>query len=337
MRFIFYVYFVLWFFCNHQAIAESTVEADKKFISIASQNLHRLFDDKDDPLLREKVLSPKDYQANLKKIADRIRDSFNCPDVLLLQEVENKRVLQDLAKKTCIGVKSYKVIFAEGFDSSGIDVGALVAENIHLLSWEQLATDQRLGKTSLPLYTRPPLMLRFSPDATSKIHITAVVVHLRSMVGLYGKHHQRIANKRKAQAEWLGNWVNKRLQANREEYLLVAGDFNAEDNAQGADAMLATIRNVQHNDDTMQLTNLNNLVPEVLRYTYIYKGKKQALDHMLVSQNTLPLVGSYKIIDSLFNWPLSAKFFKQSEHRKYSLDHNGLLLELEVPSHTVEK
>lgn len=339
MRFIFYVYFVLLFFYSQQTIAKSTVEVDTKFISIASQNLHRLFDDKDDPLLREKILSSKVYQANLEKIANHIREAFKCPDVLLVQEVENKKVLKDLAKKTCMGVKSYKVVFAEGFDASGIDVGALISENIHLLGWQQLATDQRLGKTNLPLYTRPPLMMRFSPNANakSKTHITAVVVHLRSMIGLHGKRHQRIVNKRRAQAEWLGGWINKRLKTNSEEYLLVAGDFNAVDNAQGKNAMLATIRNAQHNDDAMKLKNLNNLVPEAQRYTYIYKGKKQALDHMLASHNTLPLIGSYKIIDRLFSGPLYPKSFKQAGHRKYSLDHNGLLLELEIPLHRVEK
>ncbi len=316
--------------CSQLAFAENNSE----LISIASQNLHRLFDDKDDPLLREKIQDTKSYQASLKKIADHFKYAFKCPDILLLQEVENKQVLEDLSNKTCVGIKSYRVILEEGFDASGIDVGALVASNIHLSGWQQLARTQRLGKSQLPLFTRPPLMIRFLPHPEAAVSMTVLVVHLRSMVGLQGKNHQRIAYKRRKQAEWLAAWLKQQLQENSQAYLIIAGDFNAVDNDQDPENTLAIIKNSQSFGElkASQLKNLNKLLPEAQGYTYIYQGKKQALDHMLVSPAIWPLVNSYKVIDVLNAQSLS-KTLPQPIAQLPLLDHNGLLLELKIPQH----
>lgn len=322
---------LLGFVCSQPVFAEN----NSGLISIASQNLHRLFDDKDDSLLREKIQDTKSYQANLGKIADHFKYAFQCPDILLLQEVENKQVLEDLSNETCVGIKSYRVILEEGFDASGIDVGALVASDIHLLGWQQLARTQRLDKPYRPLFTRPPLMIRFLPHPEAAVFMTVLVVHLRSMVGLQGKDHERIAYKRRKQAEWLAAWLKQQLEQNSQAYLIVAGDFNAVDNDQDPENTLAIIKKSQRFGELKpsQLKNLNKLLPEAQNYTYIYKGKKQALDHMLVSHAIWPLVSNYKVIDVLNGKRLS-KSLLQSSTRSPLLDHNGLLLELKIPQHS---
>lgn len=253
-------------------LVEGVADSAKESISIASQNLNRFFDDKDDPQKTDKVLTSEVYQKNLQKISNHFQKAFNCPDIILVQEIENISVLKDLALKTCSEIKSYQAILKEGFDPGGIDVGALVSDHIRLISWYQIGADQYFEDTRHPLYTRPPLFIQFSMARDSSKPVNLVVVHLRSMRGLGGKKHQRIVSKRNQQAAWLGKWVENFLEQNENANLIIAGDFNATGGCVNEHDLMAVICNLSNEDLSQRLINLNHRVSENQRYTYLYGG-----------------------------------------------------------------
>ena len=70
--------------------------------------------------------SPANYQLKLSRIADVITDMPVLPDILVVPETENKKVLDDLAALD--GLSEYKVVHLDSSDepeSRGIDVGLL--------------------------------------------------------------------------------------------------------------------------------------------------------------------------------------------------------------------
>ncbi|HEX8252676.1 MAG TPA: lamin tail domain-containing protein, partial [Thermoanaerobaculia bacterium] len=68
-------------------------------LTVAAQNMLRLFDDENDPLLNEPVTAAAAYEARLAVISQHIRTNLGAPDVLAVSEVENISTLMDLAER----------------------------------------------------------------------------------------------------------------------------------------------------------------------------------------------------------------------------------------------
>lgn len=99
--------------------------------TIAHYNVENLFDTFDDPLINDQDFLPEGnqkwtlerYQKKLKDLA-RVLDTLNA-DILSVCEVENIKVMQDLAKQPQIAKYKYKVAHINSPDARGIDVGFL--------------------------------------------------------------------------------------------------------------------------------------------------------------------------------------------------------------------
>ncbi|MEZ5344883.1 MAG: hypothetical protein R2681_04925 [Pyrinomonadaceae bacterium] len=274
-------------------------------ILIAAFNLENFFDDEENSILAEPEakLTPANFERRLKKASLAIRNALSLPDVLGVIEVENAAVLEKLADSinsdalAASGIDpKYDVILAEGNDPRGIDVGYLVkASKIKVLNFAQLAKDLKLEHPeALPgeaLFSRPPLLAEFeaaSDDPEKSFKFTVIVNHFKSYSGIEEK---RVQDKKRMQSEFLAKFVSEREAEYPDERLILIGDFNSFQFNDGYNDLIGTLKgtpdkNVLSPTETEYQTGLLSLVelttPEN-RYSYIFGGSAQVLDHILVN------------------------------------------------------
>jgi endonuclease/exonuclease/phosphatase family metal-dependent hydrolase len=278
-------------------------------LSVTSQNLKRFFDDRDDGN-KEKVLSTEKYHQRLNQFVTKILHTYQQPDVLMLQEVENIRVLQDISRllKSDHGV-AYLPFLIEGNDSSGIDVGYLIKDSWRVQTLSALFKNTSYGPRNNDLFSRPPLLVKICSSRC----ITLVNLHLRSMRGLRTKNKgKRVASKRQLQAESIARWIQRFQSSDPQALLLIGGDFNALTPADTYFDVVGAIRGDPDNSRTRwksrdlvsrDLIDVTQRIPAMKRYSYKYRGKKQQLDYLLVSSNLLAYLEDveYSVIDYRFS------------------------------------
>ncbi|MBL4606341.1 MAG: hypothetical protein JKY01_00730, partial [Pseudomonadales bacterium] len=181
----------------------------------------------------------------------------------------------------------YAAFLLEGNDISGIDVGFLVNKKLKVKSVSQLGLHTRQVASNAFLFDRPPLLLELDRPECGPEKLSFVVVHNRSFRGLnQPEKRQRVRKKRMEQAEWLGGWVNARLQLHPNEALVLLGDFNA---LPGGVELLRMQRKAS-GGASPSLLDLGLKVPLKERYSFRFRGKKQAIDHMFVTKNLVSFV-----------------------------------------------
>ncbi|MCP4492561.1 MAG: hypothetical protein GY820_35425 [Gammaproteobacteria bacterium] len=277
-------------------------------LTVLTQNLNRLFNDVDDGN-REKVVSSKAYRQRISGIADKIQWQFGFPQIIALQEVENLKVLGDVAKAV---VKnngpSYQPILLEGNDRSGIDVGFLINSGFAIRQQYQLFKNAVFKRNFL--FSRPPLVVElcYKPGC-----ITLVNLHLRSMRGLgsVGKG-KTVALKRLQQAAKLAHWVNQFQLDKPNSSVMLLGDFNALTPGDKYADIVGTLRGDPDNAKvtypakdwiSMDLVDITRQINIPARFSYVYKNKKQILDYILINQHFKPqlLATGFSNIDRKFS------------------------------------
>ncbi|GAB4524533.1 MAG: hypothetical protein Fur0018_08190 [Anaerolineales bacterium] len=226
--------------------------------SIMTWNTENFFDTRvphpSDPPLPTR----SEYERDLAKAAATIQ-AAGAPTIVALQEVENIGVLEDIAAQEALAGYDYQAVLIEGHDSRGIDVGYLVrGDQAEILDVQQF--DAPEGLTS-----RPPLMLHVR---IGNREVYVINNHFTSMSGGVEATEPR----RNAQAAWNVQLVQQVQAQNPDAWIVVLGDLNSFYDALPLDTLRAA--GLQHVFESL---------PEVERYTYIYQGEAQTLDHMLVT------------------------------------------------------
>ncbi len=274
-------------------------------LTVASLNLMRLFDDMNDPAIndsQENGTSTQIYQRRLAKLAGYVDDVLNLPDILAVQEAENLRALQDLAAALLARTgTAYEAHLSEGNDFSGIDVGFLTRDSVRVISSVQISSSERLSTDNSLLHDRPPFLI----DAVylengAPFPLTVIAVHQRSLGG--AESDSRVRAKRFEQAASLARTIDAIQKEVPERRIVVIGDFNA---FQFSDGLVEVVGMIQGVCDAVSeelpcidlvATDLNNEIerlPHEERYSFIFKGKAQALDHVLTSASLAPFVRDF--------------------------------------------
>lgn len=272
--------------------------------TVASFNLQRFFNAQNDPAISEPVLTPTAFDYRLAKASLIIREYLQLPDVLGVQEVEDLATLQSLAARLNADAQigsDYVAYLEEGNDPGGIDVGLLVrSSRIDVTSVEQVGkeavytdptdTDSANGNTLL-LNDRPPLVVRATVLASTgrrSLPIIVVVNHLRSLNGVAEDPGAgpRVREKRRAQAEFLAALLDT-LQ--EEAPVISVGDYNAFEVNDGYVDVLATIVGRPSPPSDVVVASPDLVEPDFVnagagRYSYVFDGNVQSLDHVLMSQ-----------------------------------------------------
>jgi predicted extracellular nuclease len=278
--------------------------------SIAGANLENLFDDEDDPSIKEDLVTKAAFEKRLKKISLAVRDYMRAPDVIGVIEAENLAVLKKLADKINADAVAagqpnpkYEAHLIDGNDGRGIDSGFLVkSARVKVVEVKQFGKEDRFknpkGDEDV-LNDRPPLMLRAAiddPKTGKPFEFTVFVNHLKSFLGVDDPKDggARVRTKRRIQAEFLAKIVQDRQVANPNERIVLIGDFNAYQFNDGIGDTIGTIKGTPAPKEAVMnpspdlvnpdLINLVDFKPAAERYSYSFDGNAQVLDHILINE-----------------------------------------------------
>lgn len=255
-------------------------------LRIGSFNVENFFDTVDNPQTGDTIVPPEQYAVKLEKLSRAIREKLGSPDVLALQEVENQRVLDDLLALPEMKALGYQSVVGALNDKRGIcnallyRSGMVEVTKVDNFNPEARLDDNPAGQVDMSrLYARPPLVvdLRYrgaaqAVEGVQNLDMTVIVNHFKSKLG-----GDKPEPRRQLQGEALGGFVDARRAANPSRPVIVTGDLNAlyED---GAYRKLAS-----RPDGSKRLWDTPLSLKKSDRYTYIHKGNKNMLDHMLVT------------------------------------------------------
>jgi predicted extracellular nuclease len=346
---------------------QPVADADYEDVTIGGFNLERFFDDVDDgnsaPTLTAAALDKR-----LGKTSAAICDFVKAPDILGVVEVENLRVLQLLADRinaTCPRAPDYTPYLAEGNDVGGIDVGFLVSTRdngagvarVEVREVTQYGKDATFanpdGSTSL-LNDRPPLLLRaiVHQDNGASYPVTVVVNHLRSLndvdsiaVGSNGwpTTGARVRGKRAAQAAYLAGLVQQLQEDDPSQHVVLLGDFNAFEFNDGYVDVLGIIRGNEVPEDQVltwvpspvatPLVDGSSLVADpAQRYSYVFQGNAQALDHALLNQSLLGSALGVRVDHARINADFGVDNFGDASVPVRVSDHDPVRIAIAVPA-----
>ena len=305
------------------ATASAVSDAGNNDITVAGFNLERFFDNVNDPSIGEPVLTTTAFNNRLAKTGAAICDWVKSPDILGVVEVENISTLTSLAdyiNSNCARAPQYVPYLQEGNDVGGIDVGFLISSRtvrtgisrVDVTSVTQVGKDTRYGTsplgctpnapgcTSSLLNDRPSLVLRAAVNFTDGRHypLTVIANHLRSLNGNDDPVDSRVRYKRAEQAMFLANVVNDMQIANPAEKIVLVGDFNAFPFNDGyVDSMGIISGHAAPESQVIEYRASPVVTPLVLgdaltadpmqRYSYVFGGNAQTLDHAVVNQSLI--------------------------------------------------
>jgi predicted extracellular nuclease len=225
--------------------------------------------------------------------------------------------------------------------------------------------------TLAALFDRPPLVLDATvhQDNGAGYPITVVLNHLRSLLSLtdprppnpggqtaaegWPTMGHRVREKRLQGAAWLADWIQQRQLAQPGVPILVMGDLNAFEFSDGyidvvgilkgeaapPDQVLLARSQISGDDPQLDpvavdppLLNLVEVLPEAERYSYVFAGSAQTLDHILVSEALLATVDAVDFDFARINADFAASNFSQPAAGRRTSDHDPAIAYLAPPA-----
>jgi predicted extracellular nuclease len=240
---------------------------------------------------------PDELETQLTKLALAIEIELDLPEIIVVQEIENQAIAQELGDRVNMATGTdYVATSFETSDGRGIEPGFLWdANRVKLLEAFQLTDDIVPGVSGAfgPESASPgrePIVGIF--DISGNV-VTIVGNHFKSKGGddpIFGVNQPftRITEvQRKLQAQVVRDFVNLIFAENPEAMVMVAGDLNDfafSEPGEGPDNPIAIL---EGNENEATLYNLIEAEKEAERFTFVFDGNSQVLDHMLVSPNLL--------------------------------------------------
>lgn len=211
-------------------------------------------------------LSPAAIELKIAKLALAIREPLRSPELIGVAEVEDLELLELLAARA----GDYHAVLLGGCDFGRINVGLLYSSRLSKTGQSQLQTEAPEfgnGACTLPdgrqfaqfLFDRPPLLVDF---AFGSLQFSVLVNHWRSRIG--GREAERLASAR---------YLAQELTRLGRQNLVVLGDFN---DTEDSPPLLEL-------GQKAGLTPLAWQAPEESRYSFLFEGRSEALDHILLS------------------------------------------------------
>lgn len=280
----------------------------------------------------------KEFETKLKGLAETINDLVL--DMLAVQEVGSPEALADLVDRLD---GDWHSELAEP-DARGIRVGFLARSQMSEV--EQIADfPPQLGGVQvddtgkrIEAMGRPALKVRVH---TGSRDIDVISTHLKSKLLTYpggrfsptdeserARYAVYALHRRAAEAATIRAGVDGLLKGEgTERAVVVAGDLN--DEAQSATTQIllgpggSEIGTAGHDrpdkGDGHRMWNIAPLIPEAERYSRVYRGRRELIDHLLVSRALLDSVTQATTgtgpTPSVTDNPLTRRDAPQSDHR----------------------
>ena len=241
---------------------ETVPPAEAPGFSLMTWNVENLFDIQYPHPSSPPRPRKAEYEVDLTKVANTLL-AAGAPTIVGLQEVENIDVMEDLAAHELLSPFAYIPVLIDGTDSRGIDVAYLVrGDRAQILEVQQFIAPE--GLTS-----RPPLLIKVQLDIGDENRVLYVLNnHFTSLAGGEAATEPR----RAAQSAWNVEIIDRLRAADPDAHIVVMGDLNSFYDSLPIDILRES-----------GLRHVFDVLPGEERYTYIYQGVAQTLDHILVS------------------------------------------------------
>ncbi len=304
-------------------------------LTVTTYNVENLFDlvlnpDKDDG---SSTPDPDELETQLTKLALSIELELALPEIIVVQETENQEILQELGDRVnAANGTQYVATSFETSDARGIEAGFLWdANRVSLMDAFQLSgpdVEAAFGPDS-PSPGREPIagLFRVSPNFQDPL-LWIVGNHFKSKGGddpLYGVNQPpiRITEvQRKAQAQVVRDFVNGIFEDDPDAWVMVAGDLNDfqfPEPGEGPDHPIAILEGTV---DEVPLTNLIDMISEGKKFTFVFDGNSQVLDHMLLSPALLEMKVGQDILH--FNTSYPGSYGDDPTTPLHASDHDAL-------------
>jgi predicted extracellular nuclease len=280
-----------------------------------------------------------------------IRTVMRSPDVIGVIEIADVASLQALAGQVNQDAVAagdpdpdYVAYLTPASPTATQNVGFLVRQS--RVSVESVAPQRAEATfinpiTGLPetLFDRPPLVLHATVHGGSRPGpIIVVVNHLRSFIDveLIGGEGPRVRAKRTAQAESLAELLQELQTQNATTPIIAVGDYNAFQFSDGYTDPISVIKGnptpgsqivVGQSADLVDpdFVNLTDTLPADQRYSFVFEGTAQALDHVLVNSTGLSVFQRYAVARMNADFPdvAAAGFLGDPARPEKNSDHDA--------------
>lgn len=287
--------------------------------TIAGMNIENFVDDIDDPNIKENIATTEAFEKRIRKISLAVRRILNSPEIMATMETENVEALKRLAARINSDTVAegkpdpkYDAVLLKGNGDRGQNLGYIYkSTRVKVVGTELIDKDLKFNSPQaldeLFLHDRPSFVLRaevMDDKGERKFPITLINHHLKSFLGYYDpKRRDGVRLKKRLQAESIARYIDQRQKADPKERIMLIGDFNAFQFNDGIVDVIGTLKGtpapagevVNPSPDLIEtdLINLVDLIKPSERYSYIFDGNAQVLDHAIVSANLRPFVALF--------------------------------------------
>lgn len=316
-----------------------TERADLRIGYYNVENLFDTVDDADNPQDDEflpnatKQWTIERYQDKLDKIG-QVMQGIEFPELMGFSEVENKKVMEDLASSDLLKEEGYEVIHIDGPDFRGID-NALLYKRDAFTVLEIEAIEVRLPLEVSEFSTTRDILMIKGNLGTAEIYV--FVNHWPSRSG----GEAETSGKREFAATVLRDAIDAILEDEPTASIIVMGDFNDEPNNRSLLNSLMVNNQKPATVSDNALYNCTIPVLEANRGTLFFSGNWQVFDQILVSGQLLDDSGIIKALDYfpyddesvMFNHPTDGlrpnRTYGGDEYFGGFSDHLAVFLELD--------
>ncbi|MEN0003057.1 MAG: T9SS type A sorting domain-containing protein [Bacteroidota bacterium] len=274
------------------------------------------------------VPDTENYTRKLRKLSKYIVESLGTPDILAVQELGNFTALISL--RNFITQENpnagYVAYYEDG--PNNIKVGYLakpsVVQNIEIT---QLGANEQLTIGGR-VHDRPPLLIEGNLMTDPPTPIKVINVHMRSRIGVEGSDASFVRTKRHEQALSVAQMAQDRQDSD----LFIVGDFNAFEFTDGYVDVLAQITGAASVGALFDLEDITD--PELInhtanvqaseRYSFIFEGDAQLIDHCVSTQLTGMEVVEVQFARGNADQPVAFEDNDQIVNR--ASDHDGFVV-----------
>ncbi len=274
----------------------------------------------------------ENIEVKYQKIARYIEVQMGLPDILAIQEVGAFTELNTLA--FYLEQQNPQAQYDAYLLPTNLDLklGYLVREHFTNLQISQLGADETFTFSGGLLHDRPPLLLQVELPTDPPVALQVLNLHLRSLIGIEGSTAGFVRNKRHQQAISIANMIQGLQTAGN---LVVLGDFNAFQFTDGYVDVFNQIAGLPSlgaqfpplNIVDPPLSDQLQSLPASERYSYVFDGSAQALDHCLTSGFNGLTVNGMQYARGNADFPEAYELSLTNPLR--ASDHDGLVLFLE--------
>lgn len=270
--------------------------------------------------------------TQLTKVAHYIVDRLGAPDIVALQEVGDLEVMHELvfAINQRNPALNYTPYLIQGNNNTPINAAYLVSERIQEVEVRQLGSIETLSIGGR-LHDRPPLLLEANLPTNPPIPIKVINLHLRSLGGIEGSNSFFVRTKRYEQSLSVAAMIQERQDDN----LIVLGDFNALPFSDGYVDVVSQLEGSSSLGAEYEVTDLVNPPltnyafenAEEERYSFVFQGNAQLIDHCLSTNLTDLNVTEFSFARG--NADAASAYYVNPNLATRTSDHDGFVLYLQ--------